>query len=125
MKKIMMLTVPHKHQRYATVGDYQDAHGLTFFTISEMGNPLYEQLVAVHELVEKILCDARGITNESIDQFDIAFEAKRAEGNEDEPGHDPMAPYHKEHVFAEKVERLLAAELGVDWDDYDRIVTEL
>lgn len=125
MKRILALSVPHKVQRYDTVGDYQNYHGCTLFTISEMKDEKYELLVLVHELVEKILCDARGITNDVIDAFDIQFEADRVEGNTDEPGHDPRAPYHREHVFAERLERLLAAELGVDWNKYDTMVTEL
>lgn len=115
----------HKQQRYDTVGDYQDGHGFTVFTISDLGNWKYEALVAVHELVEKILCDARGISNDSIDTFDVAFEANRPNGNDDEPGHDPTAPYHAEHVFAECIERLLAKELGVDWEEYDKTVVSL
>src|SRR6266850_70951 len=96
VRKMLFYSRPHKLQAYETVGNYQDAHGLTVFTISEMDNEKYELLVAVHELVEKILVDARGISLESIDQFDMAFEAAREPGNVDEPGHDPSAPYHRE-----------------------------
>jgi hypothetical protein len=41
----------------------------------------------------------------------------------EKPGDDPRAPYHKQHVFAENIERLLAAELGVDWSAYDKEVS--
>ncbi len=119
------MSVPHKGQRYDTVGDYQDVHGVTFFTISEMKDERYESLVLVHELIEKILCSYRGIPDAAIDAFDVAFEHARVAGNEDEPGHDSAAPYHAEHVFAEKIERMLAEELGVDWDLYDRTVVGL
>jgi hypothetical protein len=37
---------------------------------------------------------------------------------DDDPGE-----YHLEHVFATKVERLLAQELGVNWSAYDREVS--
>jgi hypothetical protein len=43
----------------------------------------------------------------------------------DEPGHDPKAPYNKEHIFAEKIERQIAEELGVDWEEYSRVVESL
>ena len=33
------------------------------------------------------------------------------------------AEKHREHVFATKVERLLAQELGVNWSAYDREVS--
>ena len=35
----------------------------------------------------------------------------------------PRAPYYKQHVFAEKIERLLATELGVDWSAYGKEVS--
>ena len=125
MKRVLMLTVPHKCQRYDTVGDYETGHGFTVIRVSDMGNEQYEHLVAVHELVEHILCVARGIKEADIDRFDIGYETDRDPGDENEPGWSPLAPYHKEHVFAEKIERLLGEELGIDWDIYDKTVTAL
>lgn len=125
MKKIVALCIPHTSQRYPTVGDYQNAHGITLFTISDMGDERYEYLVLLHELVEKILVEARGIPDSEIDAFDMVFESARLSGDDREPGWEPNAPYHREHVFAEKLERLLAAELCVDWDTYDKKVTSL
>ncbi len=122
---MLFATVTHEAQRYPTVGDYQEGHGVTLFTISDMHNDLYEELVAVHELVEYLLVKRRGISVEAIDAFDKAFEANRVEFDDSEPGWDKKAPYHDEHVFAEKIERLLAAELGVDWDTYDKTVSAL
>jgi hypothetical protein len=90
-----------------------------------MTDPRYEQLVALHELVEVLLCKKRGITQKSVDAFDKAFEKARKPGNVDEPGDDPKAPYRKEHFFSTNVERLMAAELGVDWNKYDDEVESL
>ena len=93
-----------------------------------MKNRKYELLVAIHELIEQALCEDRGISNEEITAFDKRFEAERALGLhtlDAEPGFDPYAPYMKEHAFATKVERMLARELDVDWDEYDRTVTTL
>ena len=56
-------------------------------------------------------------------ESDRAYEAKRKPGDDSEPGDDPRAPYHFAHVFAEKIERLLATELGVDWSAYDKEVS--
>ena len=125
MKRILALCIPHKHQRYDTVGDYFDCHGATCFSISDMDNEWYERLVFLHEFVEETLCRKRGIQNADIDAFDVAFEAARLPDNEEEPGHQLDAPYHREHVFAEKLERLMAEELGIDWDTYDKTVTGL
>lgn len=117
-----MLPVLHSKQRYDTVGDYQDAHGVTLFTISMMEDGRYESLVALHEFIEKTLVDLRRIPDQKIDDFDMAWVDHDDIG---EPGHDPAAPYHKEHVFAEKIERLVAKEMGVDWDEYERVVMSL
>lgn len=122
---IIIKTIPHKEQRYETVGDYQLRHGQWEITVSDMGNDDYEFLVLLHELVEWKLTQKRGISEESITAFDKQFEEKRADGNIDEPGNDWNAPYHKEHVFAECIERMVAHEIGVDWEKYDKTVNNL
>jgi len=117
--KITIESTPHKLQRYPTVGDwYRDANGDLVIKVSQMSDWRFMALVALHELVEVLLCDHRGIRQETVDKFDIEFEAHRHPDNFDEPGDDPQAPYKKEHCFATGVERLLAAELGVDWSTY-------
>jgi hypothetical protein len=42
-----------------------------------------------------------------------------------EPGDHPDAPYKREHCFATGIERLLAAELGVDWTAYEHTLDTL
>ena len=119
--------IPHNQQRYETVGDWYfnpDNNRLTI-RVSSMRNKKYEFLVAMHEQIEAMLCIERGICEKEITLFDMNFEANRAEGNTDEPGDDPKAPYKKEHFFATSVERLMAAELGVDWSKYDEAVYSL
>lgn len=93
--------------------------------VSELSDWRCEALVAVHELVELLLCRQRGITPEEVDAFDKEFEAKRQPGNEDEPGDDPAAPYRKEHFFATNIEALLSSELGVDFQDYGKEIVKL
>jgi hypothetical protein len=123
---ITINTIPHSQHRYPTVSDYfLNGNGQQQFLISDMGNKDYEFLVAIHELIEQHLTEKRGISEESITKFDEEFEAKREEGNLDEPGNDPKAPYWKEHQFATKIEKLVADELGVDWVEYDNAVCEL
>jgi hypothetical protein len=118
--KIIIESIPHESHRYSTIGDYWwDDNGDLQIRVSNVGNWKYEALVAIHELIEVLLCKDRGIQEPDIMAFDKAFEAARKPGNEDEPGDSMDAPYRKEHRFSENLERLFAAELGVNWADYD------
>ena len=119
--KIIIETIPQKDQRYETIGDYWwDNDGNLQVRVSDVGNWKYEALVALHEMVEVLLCKDRNISEQSIMDFDLAFEKNRAPNDSDsEPGDDPAAPYGKEHRFSENLERLFAAELGVNWNKYD------
>lgn len=113
---ITIKTIPHKEQRYDTAGDwFFDEAGDLHLRVSAMGDWRYEALVALHEFAEVVLCKARNILQEEVDAFDFAA------GNY-EPGDSPDSPYYREHFFATTVERLLAAELGVDWHTYDEAV---
>jgi hypothetical protein len=121
--------IPHSTQRYETVGDYwHPSEHRTEIRVSATGNSDYDFLIAVHEFVEQYLCQRRGIQEPDIKAFDEQFEHERELGIRgllDEPGHDPKAPYNKEHIFAEKIERQIAEELGVDWEEYSRVVESL
>lgn len=130
--KIIIETIPHGEQRYPTVGDWivsPDGGAIIDATVriavSRMGDWRYEALVAVHEVVEAILCLDRGITQDAVDEFDTQFEMAREPGDDSEPGDSPAAPYQREHGFATSVERLLAAELRVDWAAYEQTVNAL
>lgn len=126
LQNIEIKTVLHKDQRYETVGDWFDGPAnKLIITVSSMGQRKYELLVAVHELIEALLCQERGISQSKVDGFDKAYEKQRAQGDTSEPGDSPEAPYRKEHFFATSVERLLAAELGVDWKAYEDAVNAL
>lgn len=116
---ITIKTVPNAEQRYDTCGDWWfDAAGDLQIRVSAMGDWRYEALVAFHELVEALLCRERGISAEAVDAFCATIEARRAAGAVDESGHDKASPSHREHLFAENLERMLALEWGVDWDEY-------
>src|SRR5579862_3622522 len=104
---ITIKTIPQSAQRYETIGDYWfDEAGNIELRVSDTGNWKYEALVALNELVEVLLCKERGISEPDIKAFDEAYEANRPAGDYDsEPGDDPLAPYGKEHRFAENLER--------------------
>jgi hypothetical protein len=129
MFPIHIKTIPHNEQRYPTTGDYwRDADGVGHIRVSDVGNSDYEFLVMVHELVEWRMSEKRGITDEAISNFDMKFEEEIKAGIRPphaDPGLDPAAPYRNEHIFATKIEKEIAEELGVDWGAYCKELEKL
>jgi len=120
---VRMKVIPHAEQRYATVGDwYFTKAGNLQIRVSRLSDPRYETLVAVHELVEAVLCREAGVSEREVDAFDMAYERHRKPGDLGEPGDDPRAPYHRQHAAATWFEKALAGKLGVDWAAYEREV---
>src|ERR1017187_5385200 len=96
--EITIKTIKHSDQEYETVGNWHfDAQGNLNVFVSNMDNDDYAFLVGLHEMIEAWLCRKRGISDESITEFDKVFEQNRKEGNTDEPGDDKLAPYNLEH----------------------------
>jgi hypothetical protein len=114
---ILITSVPHESQRYNTVGDWFSDNPV-LVRVSDLNDSRFELLVALHELVEMSLCQERGITAKDVDEFDFNWKG------EGEPGDDPAAPYFKEHQFASIIERMMAHELGVDWQAYNKKLDE-
>lgn len=128
MLNIHIQTIKHSSQRYPTCGDwyYKNSGQDLYITVSELQDWRKEILVAVHELIEVMLCKDHGITQQDVDKFDIEFEKNRDPNDFiTEPGDDPKAPYFHEHFFATVIERLLAMQLKVDWKDYEKAISEL
>ena len=118
--RIVIETVDHKDQQYDAVGNWfsvaepfnqclQREETLTI-RVSRMCDWRSEALVAVHELVEALLCRQVGITAEQVDAWDMGPGKDHAE-----PGDCPAAPYHHQHQAAETVERLMAMWLRLAW----------
>jgi len=117
--EITVKTLPHNEQRYNTCGDYWIEKGIILVRVSDLKNEDYAFLIAIHEQIEAYLTFKRGIKEPDIMKFDIEFKG------EGEPGDSKDAPYRKEHFFATTIERLLAAEIGVDWKDYSDAVDNI
>ena len=123
---ISIKIVPHEEQKYRTVGNWFFVeNGDLQIEVSKLSDWRYEMLVAVHELYETILCEQDGVTQQAVDEFDKAFEANRAPGDESEPGDDPRAPYRRQHFRATNIERQLADALGVNWEEYETELNSL
>ncbi len=107
-----------KNMRYPTVGDYYKTKDGWIIVSADLGNPDYIFLVFFHEFIELYLTQRRGISEPKIKKFDEWFACEKAMGNFKgkviAAGRHPKAPYRREHIFAEKIERLIIKELGID-----------
>jgi hypothetical protein len=124
MLKTTIKTIPHDTQMYETCGNWfesidDDQTPTLEVRVSQMNDWRMEALIGVHELVEALLCKHDGVTDDVVTAFDVEHI------NLDEPGDHPGAPYKRQHCIATAVERLLAAELGVDWLAYTEAVDAL
>jgi hypothetical protein len=132
MKRITGISIEfidHGQQRYSTVGDWRyegtDDNALLVINVSKMPNQIHEQLVAIHELAEAILCNLDGVTQEQVDKFDMEFEKNRAPGDESEPGDSPRAPYQQQHRYGDVIERLMCAAARIPWAVYEEAINKL
>ena len=118
IKRIVVEFIPQESQRYCTAGDWLISEdGTLTVLVTEMQDQRHQQLVAFHEIAEALACNAKGISQQAVDAFDMGPGLDL-----DEPGNSPEAPYHAEHLMATEVEMALAAAMGVDWAEYDATV---
>lgn len=122
---IICKTIPHNEHRYPTVGDWWWEGDVLHIRVSKMSDWRYMFLVVFHELAEVAMCKFLGVTQQEVDAFDTNFEEHREDGNTDEPGDEPDAPYHVPHCIASGLERVMAGVIGVVWKDYDNEVNSL
>lgn len=123
---VHIVETDHWLQRYDTVGDWYISEALDrdlFIKVSTLPDRREMWLVAIHELIEAALCEVAGITAEEVDSFDMNY--SNVVDAPPEPGDCPAAPYYRQHQIASGIERLLAAEMGVDWLTYERHVQEV
>lgn len=125
---VIIRFIDHACQRYPTVGDWFWRHTTLQIRISDMQNHKFNMLVAVHEYIEALGCWEADVDEKDVTAFDMKFEQEREKGLHgptDEPGDDPAAPYFQQHQLATNVEKYLAIQLGVDWEEYDAKVNSL
>jgi hypothetical protein len=111
--------VPHSTQRYDTVGDWFFRGDQLVIKVSRFEDARATLAIAVHELVEALLCTQVGVTPESVDAFDMGMGADC-----EDPGMHPSAPYHMQHIYAISVERRLVQTLGLPWEVYNEMVPQ-
>lgn len=108
-----------KKMSYPTAGDYKIKNGILCVDVFEQGNEYKNILIAIHEIVEYYLAKKFGVTEKEITAFDLEYEKNRKRGDESEPGDDKNCPYRVFHRTAENIERLIASEMGIDFNDYN------
>lgn len=115
MNTTLIKVVPHSEIRNDDVADWRTCNGVDEILVSELVEefPGYALCVAIHELVEKFLCDRDGISDEQVTAWDAANELG---------GDSIHAPYHQQHTRASGVERAACAALGIHWESYDRFI---
>lgn len=120
---ISYLTIKHRNQRYCTSGDFlKIKKGPWFFLVSKMEDPRYEFLVLLHELYEWFTTQQAGIKEEDITKFDTKLVREKYKND---PGCDPKACYHEQHMDAVRLEKFVAKLLNVEWDVYDKSFDKL
>lgn len=112
--KILLQTIPHRKQRYNTLGDWFEKNGMLCIRVSQLVKREHEILIAIHELIEAVLCAKRGISEDSVMNFDEAHPEL------EDPGDSISAPYHFQHEFAKRIERMMCGEMGIDWEEYEK-----
>lgn len=95
--------------RYNTLGDwfYVPFIDTLVFQVADTGNDEYNKLILIHELIEELLTSHKGIKEEDIMKFDIEHPEL------DEPGESRLAPYHDEHMLAQRIEDMLCVYMGI------------
>lgn len=109
-QKIRSITIdfiPEGQMRYDTLGDWLfDGFGNLHIKVVNTNNIKVDLPIAVHELIEAVLCKINGVTQEQVDEWDLNYDQIDVFNMEkpDEPGEHPGAPYFKEHRIACHIE---------------------
>lgn len=120
MKNILIKVIPESEQRDCVNGAdwWWDGSGDLQVRISPMSDWRYEALLALHETIEAILCKHNGVAEPDVCAFDQEYD--KTHNFDVDAGDEPDAPYVREHCFATGLERVICAELDVNWKTYDK-----
>lgn len=115
---ILISTIPHSKQRYDTVGDwYFDRSDNTLvIKVSDTKDIRMNFLIAIHEMVEAVLCKWEGVTQKQVDKWD------KSHLDSDDPGSIAGCPYWNQHFIATIVESTLCLIIGISWNYYEETI---
>jgi hypothetical protein len=105
---------PDKMRIPDQVGDWYEKDGVIFISVDDRLDPVSGYAVALHELVEKLHCDADGVTEKMVDEWDIEH------SDAEEPGELPGAPYKKQHNRACEIEKDIVRSFKKAWSKHLR-----
>ena len=106
------------------VGDYfQDAEGVWHIRSFPMKNHLHEQLIFVHEFIELLLVEHRGISQDAIDAYDALHNLESNNLILADPALNLDCPYRDEHKTALEIEKIMAIELDIDYAEYTEVIS--
>lgn len=116
---IHIMIIPESEQREVVSGAdwFWDSKGDLQVRVSPLSDWRYEVLLGIHEAVEAIMCMHAGVTQQQVDEFDQEYD--KTHTFDVNAGDEEAAPYCRQHCFATAIERVLCAELGVNWKKYD------
>ena len=121
MNPILIKVVPSDQIRNNGLCDWFDKDGVTTILISDLiENEDYIITLAIHELMEKRLCDKAGITDEQVTSWDEKHIPKS--GSSVGAGALPDSPYVRQHNLSLGVECAACAAFGYDWEEYDKFI---
>ena len=115
ISSISISFIPHSSQRYDTCGDWILRNEKIILRISKEMGFVSGLAVAVHELVEVVLCMFAGITQHQVDGWDLAHLEDPGE-----PGEIKGCPYFKQHAAATIVERAVCLAFLMSWRTHNR-----
>ena len=113
-RKIIIEYIPHKSQRYPTVGDWFIRGSTLFIKVSDEMGFISGLAVAFHEIVEAVLCIITGVSQKEVDDYDMLH------SEYDEPGNHKDAPYHKQHMSATIMEKLICKTFRLTWVEHNK-----
>ncbi len=124
MKDINIKFIPQSEQRYQTIGDYWETDSSIEVRITKLSKPVFSMAALIHELWELFRAKEAQIPFALIDVFDMNYDYENGKYKED-VGLDPEAPYHKQHMESDALERTCLVIAGEDFIEYDNEVGKL
>lgn len=118
---INIQVIPESQQRPEVNGAdwFWDEKGDLQVRVSPMSDWRYEVALAFHEAFEACLCKNDGVTQKSVDEFDMAFDKAHPDEPDLNAGDELDAPYKVQHNYATIVDRLFIGACGLLWKSYD------